>query len=72
MILEARRDKKKVHFVTLMEICHLKKFRGRVVLRGDIVKDDSGAFAVFAEQGLILVSTDSSQSNGRCCMITRL
>ena len=43
-----------------MDICHLKnaklepkvqKYKGRVVLRGDIVKDDSGAFAVFTEQG---------------------
>ena len=40
-------------------ICHLKnselepryqKYKGRVVLRGDIVKDDSGAYAVFTEQ----------------------
>ena len=28
-----------------------KKYKGRVVLRGDIVKDDSGSFAVFTEQG---------------------
>ena len=43
-----------------MDICHLKnaeleakhqKYRGRVVLRGDIVKDDSGSYAVFTEQG---------------------
>ena len=43
-----------------MDLCHLKnselepqyqKYRGRVVLRGDIVKDDSGAYAVFTEQG---------------------
>ena len=43
-----------------MDLCHLKnselepqfqKYKGRVVLRGDIVKDDSGAHAVFAEQG---------------------
>ena len=43
-----------------MDICHLKnaeleakhqKYKGRVVLRGDIVKDDSGSFAVFTEQG---------------------
>ena len=43
-----------------MDICHLKnaeleanhqKYKGRVVLRGDIVKDDSGAYAVFTEQG---------------------
>ena len=51
---------KKVHFATLMDICHfenaelepkLQKYIGRVVLREDIVKDDSGAFAVFTEQG---------------------
>ena len=29
----------------------LQKFNGRVVLRGDIVKDDSGSHAVFTEQG---------------------
>ena len=43
-----------------MDICHLKnaeleakhqKYKGRVVLRGDIVKDDSGSHAVFIEQG---------------------
>ena len=28
-----------------------KKYKGRVVLRGDIVKDDSGSDAVFTEQG---------------------
>ena len=43
-----------------MDLCHLKtselepqfhKYKGRVVLRGDIVKDDSGSYAVFTEQG---------------------
>ena len=28
-----------------------QKYKGRVVLRGDIVKDDSGSYAVFKEQG---------------------
>ena len=28
-----------------------QKYKGRVVLRGDIVKDDSGSYAVFIEQG---------------------
>ena len=60
VILEAQRDKQKVHFATLMDICHLKnaefepklqKYKGRVVLCGDIVKHDSGAYAVFTEQG---------------------
>ena len=57
---EARTMGAKVHFASLMDICHLKnaeleakhqKFKGRVVLRGDIVKDDSGSYAVFTEQG---------------------
>ena len=60
MIDEARTKGVKVHFATLMDICHLKnaeleakhqKYKGRVVLRGDIVKDDSGSYAVFTEQG---------------------
>ena len=42
-----------------MDICHLKnaesepkfhKYKGRVVLRGSTVKDDSGSYAVFTEQ----------------------
>ena len=45
--LEAQRDEKKVHFATLMDICHLKnaalepqfqKCQGRVVLRGDVAR----------------------------------
>ena len=28
-----------------------QKYKGRVVLRGDIVKDDSGSYAVFTDQG---------------------
>ena len=28
-----------------------QKYKGRVVLRGDIVKDDSGSCAVFTEKG---------------------
>ena len=60
VILEAQRDIKKVHFATLMDICFLEnaeleptfqKYKGRVVCRGDIVKDDSGAYAVFTAQG---------------------
>ena len=56
VILEAQRDKQKVHFATLMDTCHLKNaelepklqmHKGRVLLRGDIVKDDSGAYAIF-------------------------
>ena len=28
-----------------------QKYKGRLVLRGDSVEDDSGAYAVFTEQG---------------------
>ena len=60
MINETRINGAKVHFASLMDICHLKnaeleakhqKYKGRVVLRGDIVKDDSVSYAVFTEQG---------------------
>ena len=60
VIDDARTSGTKVHFSSLMDICHLKnaeleakhqKYKGRVVLRGDIVKDDSGSYAVFTEQG---------------------
>ena len=60
MIDEARNEGSKVHFALLRDLCHLKnseleltfqKYKGRVVLRGDTVKDDSGSCAVFTEQG---------------------
>ena len=60
VIAEARTTDAKVHFASLMDVCHLKnaeleakhqKYKGRVVLRGDIVKDDPGSYAVFSEQG---------------------
>ena len=60
VIDEARTSGATVHFASPMDICHLKnaeleakhqKYKGRVVLRGDIVKDDSGSYAVFTEQG---------------------
>ena len=56
---QGRRAQKFI-FASLMDICHLKnaeleakhqKYKGRVVLSGDIVKDDSGSYAVFTEQG---------------------
>ena len=60
VIDEARTAGATIHFASLMDICHLKnaeleakhqKHIGRVVLRGDIVKDDSGSYVVFTEQG---------------------
>ena len=61
VIDEARTSGATVHFASLViDICHLKnaeleanhqKYKGRVVLRGDIVKDNSASYAVFTEQG---------------------
>ena len=60
VIDEARMSGATVHFASLVDICHLKnaeleakhqKYKGRVVLRGDIVKGHSGSYAVFTEQG---------------------
>ena len=60
VINEARNKGAKVHFASVVDICLLKnaeletkhqKYKGRVVLRGDIVKDNSGSYAVFTEQG---------------------
>ena len=36
-------------------------YKGRVVLRGDIVKDDSGSCAVFTEQGSSASQTTASK-----------
>ena len=53
---QGRRAKKFI-LSSLMDICHLKnaeletkhqQYKGRVVLRSDVVKDDSGSYAVFA------------------------
>ena len=74
VILEAQRDKKKVHCATPMDIRRLKnaelepkyqKYKGKGVLRGDIVKDDSEACVVFTEQ-------DSSASEMTAAKVTDL
>ena len=59
VIEEARNKGRKVHFASFVDLCHLKnselepqyqKYKGRVILRGDMVKDDSGSYAVFTEK----------------------
>ena len=58
VIEEARNKGRKVHFASVVDLCHLKnselepqyqKSKGRVVLRGDIVRDDSGSYTVFKD-----------------------
>ena len=59
-----------------MDLCHLtnseleppyQKYKGRVVLRGDIVKDDSGSYAVFTDQG----SSASQMTAAKVMDVTR-
>ena len=60
-----------------MDTCHrknaeletkkCKQHKKRVVLRGDIVKDDSGAYAVFTEQGSATSQMRAAKSNGPDC-----
>ena len=60
VIKEAKAEGRSVHFGSLMELCSIKNsqlgkefwtYKGRLVFRGDIVKDENGQFAVFTEQG---------------------
>ena len=81
VIDEGRTSDAKVHFASLMDICHVKnaeleakhqKYKGRVVLRGDIVKDDSGSYAVFTEQGSSASQMTAAKSQGYHLQIARL
>ena len=72
MIDEARTKGATVHFASLMDLCHLKnaeletkhqEYKGRDVFRGDIVKDDSGFYAVFCRTRIISISNDCSKSH---------
>ena len=71
VIQEVQKEGRTVHFATLMGLRHLKsseldqkfqKYVGRVVLRGDIVKDDSVSYAVCAEQGSSASQTTAAKA----------
>ena len=58
--MQRGRDRQIVyHFGSIKELCHIKNFekgyeawiyKGRIVFRGDLVKDETGHKAVFTEQ----------------------
>ena len=66
--------KARLHTVRhLMDICQLEnsesepqfqEYKGRVVRRGDIVKNDSGSYAVFTEQGSSASQMTAAKSDG--------
>ena len=81
VIAEARNEGKTENFASLVDVCHLKnseleaqfqKYKGRVVLRGDLVKDDSGSNAVFTEQGSSASQMTAAKSNGYYIKTTRM
>ena len=81
VIDEARTTGTKVHFASPMDVCHLKnaeleakhqKYKGRIVLRGVKVKDDSGSYAVFTEQGSSASKMTAAKSHGHHLQIARL
>jgi hypothetical protein len=58
---EAKRNRTTAHFGSLMDLCHEKHselnhppdqrvYKGRVVFRGDQVRDENSSYAVFSEQ----------------------
>ena len=82
VIDEARTSGAKVHFVSLMNICHLKnaeleakhqKYKGRVVLRADI--DCNRPFRILRSvhrTKILSISNDSSKSHGYHLQIARM
>ena len=78
VIDEARTKGAKVHFASLMDMslenaeAKHQKYKGRVVFRGDNVKDDSGSYAVFTEQGSSASQMTAAKSHGYHIQIARL
>ena len=50
----------------------IRKYKGRVVLRGDIVQDDSGSYAVFTELLPTTSQNDCSRSHGHKVKASRM
>ena len=81
VILEAQRDKKKAHFASLMDICHLKKCgvgtKASEVQRQrrapcEHCKRRCWSLHSFHWTGLICIPDDCCKNHGRSCKITRL
>ena len=73
VIDEARTTGAKVHFASLMDICHLKKseleakhqkYKNRITLRGDIVKRRFRVLRSIDRTRIISISNDGSKSHG--------
>ena len=80
VILEAHKEKRKVHFAALMDICPLKNIGTKApkiqwtsrAPRRLSKKDDSDAHAVCTEQGSSASQMTAAKSDGCSCEITRM
>ena len=77
VILEAQRDEKKVHFATLMDICHLQECRVRTPIShvygsSRAPRRHCEVDSLFTEQGLSVSQMTAAKSNGCHCKSTRL
>ena len=81
VIAEARTKGHTVYFASLMDLCHLKnselepqlqKWKGRVVLRGDIRERWFWILCSIHRARIISFTKDGSKSNGRYIKATRL
>ena len=70
VIADAKKKGKRVNFGNLMELCHEKHselklaiptYKGRLVFRGDQVRDETGYYAVFSEQGTSASHMDAAK-----------
>ena len=80
VILEAQKEKRKVHFASLMDFCHLKtaelepkhqKYKGRVVLRGHSQKRLRCKRGIHRTR-IVTLASDCCKIKGCYCEITRM
>ena len=73
VIADARNEGRTVHMVSLMDLCHLKnselepqfqKYKGRVVLRGDICEGRFRIVCCIYWAGIISITNDRCKSHG--------
>ena len=81
VIDEVKKEGKTVHLAQLMDICHLEnselepkkqKYKGRVVIRGDIVKRLCGLLRSMHRARFVCFTNDGCKSNGCQSKATRM
>ena len=72
LITKARASKERIHLGDLLTICSIKhfelseifhKWKGRICFRGDVVKDEEGAVAIFQELSASPIAVQDANAN---------